>query len=188
MRIVPPFFLVQIQSCPFVHLLSFMYFWSRMLILIYDQLNHFFWSLLMFLLIQPGMGATPTLLTNGLLLIFFWSLINIFWSLLDMFFLIPKNVFFDPSPWYPGVPYFCKSPFDFLVNLPDHLGPHLLLIFRLQHHIQRLQPQKRAVEAFGRSTAWFPSGWLNLRWFEIGNWPGMKLRADSTPCWDDTAS
>jgi hypothetical protein len=73
-----------------------MYFWSRMLILIYDQLNHFFWSLLMFFLIQPGMGATPTLLTNGLLLIFFWSLINIFlisawhvfcWSL-KMFFLI----------------------------------------------------------------------------------------------------
>ena len=123
MRIVPPFFLVQNQSCPFVHLLSFMYFWSRVLILIYDQLNRLFlfWSLLMFLLIQPtilhvllithvepylwsaksfmfflipknvffiqpGMGATPTLLTNGLQKMFFWSLINVFFWSLKMFF------------------------------------------------------------------------------------------------------
>ena len=31
---------------------------------------------------------------------FFGSLINVFWSLLKMFFLMPKNVFFDPSPCF----------------------------------------------------------------------------------------
>ena len=87
-----------------------------------------------------------------------------------------------------GVPYFCKSPFDFLVNLPDHLGPHLLLIFRLQHHIQRLQPQKRVMEAFGKqhrddcSQVGFICDGLKSETTqkEASNPPGMKLPAEMT--------
>ena len=53
--------LVQNQSCQCVHLLSFMYFWSRMWILISPQITHFcfFWSLFMFFLIRPWMGHNP---------------------------------------------------------------------------------------------------------------------------------
>ena len=60
--VTSPFpFLVQNQSCQCVHLLSFMYFWSRMWILISPQITHFcfFWSLFMFFLIRPWMGHNP---------------------------------------------------------------------------------------------------------------------------------
>ena len=82
--VTSPFpFLVQSQSCQCVHLLSFMYFWSRMWILTSPQITPFFFDpYLCFFWSGLEWGTTPTLPRNGFPFCCFWSLIDVFFDLL----------------------------------------------------------------------------------------------------------
>ena len=84
--VTSPFpFLVQNQSCQCVHLLSFMYFWSRMWILISPQITPFlFFLILIYVFFDPALnGAQPLPFPEMVsLFVFFWSLINVFFDLL----------------------------------------------------------------------------------------------------------